>query len=227
MPIRTAVVAFCALVVASLASLSAHVIVGQVSPTAAKAFVSSPSAGTDAPIAIAWGTTDTKLRVTCFNVANTSLPRVDRPGWPRVTAVGLELPQALSGFSLVSPVDDGWDLVENVTSFVPNQGTVNLDFVIVARVDPIGRWPGGTADPRGIPPGQAAVRGSGTQFCVSGPFPDRLPNLATPQTDDVVDTTIEGLINGVVVLFQGVDGNRLGIDVGLWDNPSRAVPLYP
>jgi hypothetical protein len=74
-------------------------------------------------------------------------------------------------------------------------------------------------DLRGIPPGQLAGRGSGTRFCVSGPFPDEL--IAGQLT------TIEQIINGVVIAFQGVDGNHHGIDVGVWDNAARIIPLCP
>ena len=64
-----------ALVVASLSALSAHVVKGLSSPALATAFVSSPSAGTDAPLRVQWGSSDTRLRVACFFAANTSLPR--------------------------------------------------------------------------------------------------------------------------------------------------------
>ena len=82
---RTAIVLLCALIVSLAASLSAHVVKGLVSPTLATAFVSSPSSGVDAPIPIRWGTVDSGHRVVCFNVANTSPERLDRPGCPRVT----------------------------------------------------------------------------------------------------------------------------------------------
>ena len=71
------------------------------------------------------------------------------------------------------------------------------------------------------------VRGSRTRFCVSGPFPDTLPNLTTPDPDDVTATTIETLLNGVVVAFSDVYGNPGGLDVGAWDSPLRTFPLYP
>ena len=223
---RTVIVVL-SLVFASLATVSAHVVVGQISPTLARAFVSSPSSATDAPVRVAWNTTDTGLRVICFAAANTSQPRLDRPGWPRITAIGFELPGTLAGFSLVSPLDGEWELVEDVETSVPNQGTVTLDLALVARVNPMGRTPGRPDAPRGIPPGQMGVRGSGTQFCVSGPFPDRRPNLETADPEDSIETTIERLINGVVVAFHGVDGNRRGMDIGLWDNAARAIPLFP
>jgi hypothetical protein len=103
---------------------------------------------------------------------------------------------------------------------------VTLDFAIVAHATQAPRWLPQVAHPGGIPPGQASVRGSGTRFCVSGPFPDTLPNLTTPDPEDVAATTIESLLNGVVVRFADVDGNRGGLDVGVWDSPLRAFPLY-
>ena len=216
---RAGLVLLCAICAASLAGLSAHVVRGLAFPAAVTAFVSSPSAGTDAPVRVAWGAQDTGLRVACFYVANTSVPRLDRPGWPRVTAVGFELPGALSGFALMAPLDGDWELVEGAQASLPGHGTVTLDFAIVARVNPTGRTPGQPDDPRGIPPGQPASRGSGTRFCVSGPFPDEL--IAGQAA------TIEQLLNGVVVGFNGVDGDPHGVDVGVWDNPARVIPLFP
>lgn len=219
---------FLALVCTSIVGLSAHVIVGRTSPTLTTAFVSSPSAGGDAPIRVVWGASDTQLRVVCFNAANTSPVRADRPGWPRVTGVGFELPGSPSGFALMAPLDGDWELIEDVRASIPGHASVTLDFALRARVNPTGRTPGRPDDPRGIPPGQPAVRGSGTRFCVSGPFPDLLPNLTTADPLDTIPTTIEALINGVVVAFDGVVGApRDGSDVGVWDNPARIIPMYP
>ena len=219
-----------AILVAS-AAVSAHVVRGLISPTGATAFASSLTSGSDAPVPLKWSTgtlaVDTGLRAACFNVANTSTPRVDRPEWPRVTSAGFELPGSLSGFSLVAPLDDEWQIVEGTRVFLPGHGLVTLDFAIVARPRHALVWPKLPVDPRGIPPGQPGVRGSGTRFCVTGPFPDTLPNLATEDPLDTVSTSIEGILNGVVVGFHGVDGNPFGLDVGLWDNPQRVVPLYP
>jgi hypothetical protein len=107
---------------------------------------------------------------------------------------------------------------------------VTLDFAIMARVNPIGRTPGSPDDPRGIPPGQPAVRLSGTRFCVSGPFPETLPDLrTTAQPGATVATTIESLINSVVVGFHRVDGQHQGADAGIWDaqgTNTRPVPMY-
>jgi hypothetical protein len=205
--------------------LSAHIVRGVVNPALATAFVSSPSAGTDAPIKIMWSGRDTGLRVVCFSAANTSLPRADDADSPRIIAVGFELPGSPSGFSLVEPRNDQWELVEGRTLEIADRGTVTLDFVIVARVNPAGWFRTGPHDRRGIPPGQPATRGSGTRFCVSGPFPDTLPDLSDPSKS--VATTIEGIINGVVVGFQRVEPDGLSPDLGIWENPLRAVPLYP
>jgi hypothetical protein len=218
------------LVAASAAHLSAHFVKGLGPTGSTSAFVSSPTAGTDAPIAINWGApgVDTGLRITCFFVANTSLPRADRPEWPRVTGVGFELPGSPSGFALLDPLDGDWSLVEGVKSALPDHGTVTLDFAIVAGTNPTGRTPSRPQDPAGIPPGQDAVRGAGTRFCVSGPFPDSLPGLGS--------TTIERLLNGVVVGFHGVEDSGHGTDEGVWfPTPAgttgpgpvpRLIPLY-
>jgi hypothetical protein len=216
---RIGIVVSSALTLALAANVSAHVIRGLQSPALATAFVSSPASGTDAPIPIRWATADVGLRVVCFNIANTSPNRVDRPGWPRITGAGFELPDARSGFSLLEPLDSGWELVEDIRVPLAGHGVVTLDFAIVARRS---RAPGmreRRRSPRGIPPGQTAVRGSGTRFCVSGPFPDELsPGQAT---------NIEQFINGVVVEFRGVEGNGGRTELGVWDNAARVIPLFP
>ena len=217
--------------------MSAHVIKGLASPDSVTAFVASPSAGTDVPIPVRWGdaTTgvDTGLRVVCFYAANTSAPRLDRPQWPRITAVGFELPGSPSGFTLVEPLDREWELVEGAEASLPDHDEVTLDFALVAR-ESRARWTRRhPREPRGIPPGQPAERGRGTtRFCVTGPFPDRLPNTSTPDPEDTVATNIEKLIDGVVVGFHGVEGNRRGTDAGVWfpnppGNLPRQIPLYP
>jgi hypothetical protein len=213
-----------AILLASVAGMSAHVVRGVGNPTAATAFVSSPSAGADAPIKIMWGARDTGLRVVCFYAANTSIPRVADAQWPRVMGVGFELPGRPAGFSLVEPLDDEWELVEARTVTIAGHGTVALDFAIIARVNPGGWFREGPRDPRGIPPGQAATRGIGTRFCVSGPFPDTLPDLSDPSK--TVTTTIEAIINGVVVSFLGLELHSPSSDLGVWENPLRSVPLY-
>jgi hypothetical protein len=212
-----------AIVMASLPSVSAHFVRGLSAPGLAAAFVSSPTGASDALISLAWttgtSTVDTGLRVACFYVANSSTPRADNPDWPRVTGVGFELPGSLAGFALLTPHGD-WTIAENVPAFLDGQ-EVTLDFAIVARVNSTGRTPGQPHNPLGIPPGQAETRRSGTRFCVSGPFP---PGL-----------TIEGMINGVVVEFHGLDKGPRG-EAGVWyPTPAgatgpgpipRAIPLY-
>ncbi len=219
--LQAAVVLALVLAAVSVGTLSAHIVKGIESPGEATAFVSSPSAATDGPIPIRWGSqpfADPGLRVVCFFVANTSPERADRPGWPRVTGAGFELPGAPTGFALVEPLDGHWELVEGARATLDGTA-VTLDVAVVARTNPTGRTPGHPHNPRGIPPGQAGVRGSGTRFCVSGPFPDELVS-GQP-------ATIEQLLNGVVVAFSGVDGPHLKGDLGVWDNPARAIPLYP
>lgn len=70
----------------------------------------------------------------------------------------------------------------------------------------------------------------GTRQRDIAPFPERLPDLRTtvPAGTDM-PTTIEGLINSVVVGFHGVDGQHQGVDAGIWDAQSpntRPVPMY-
>jgi hypothetical protein len=217
--LRTAAVLGGVLTIASVASISAHMIKGLAAPDAATAFVASPSSGTDPLIPIVFGTAETGrtgLSVACFLVANTSPERTDRPGWPRVTGAGFELPGTLSGFALMEPLDGDWALIEGTR--VTLDGTeVTLDFAVVARPNPVW-WPW-HREPRGIPPGQAAVRTGAKRFCVSGPFPAELrPGVATQ---------VEHVIDGVVVGFQGVADVLWGRDYGIWDNAARVIPLYP
>ena len=225
------------IVIASAIGVSAHVFRSVDLRTQVTAFVSSPSGNVDAPIPVLWPTTnpsmpviDTGLRVACFYVANSTPPEASASDWPRITSVGFELPDAPSGFSLVAPLNGDWELVEAVQKPIGSRGVVTLDFAIRARVNPTGRTPGSPEDPRGIPPGQPAVRLSGTRFCVSGPFPERLPDLrTTAKPGDTVATTIELLINSAVVGFQGVDGRHQGVDAGIWDAQppnTRPVPMY-
>jgi hypothetical protein len=224
------------LVISALSGLSAHFVKGLGSSNLASAFVSSPTATADPLIPVVWGAQDTGLRVACFNVANTSTSPADRPDWPRITGVGFELPDfpagPPSGFSLLTPLGGDWELVEGVEVSLPDHGRVTLDFAIVASVNPVGRHRGQPNDSAhglpGIPPGQLAARGNGTRFCVSGPFPDTLPNVGS--------TTIEKILNGVVIGFHGVEGQHHGFDAGVWfPTPSgttgpgsdpRAIPLY-
>ena len=166
------------IVVASAIGLSAHVIKSVDLGDRVTAFVSSPNPGsTDAPIPIAWPPTGTGLKVVCFYVSNTTPPDAANPDWPRITSVGFELPGSPSGFALVAPLDGEWQLVENVEKSLGSRGVVTLDFAIVATGNPTGRAPGSPRVLGGIPPGQ--LRTDRTRFCVSGPFPDSLPDLRT------------------------------------------------
>jgi hypothetical protein len=208
------------LAVVSIATMSAHMVKGIQSPGGATAFVSSPSGNSDLPIPINWAGDPrgvSKLRVVCFNTANTSLERADRPGWPRITAAGFELPGSLSGFALLEPLDGNWELVEGAHAKL-NGTKVTLDFAIVAT-DPRAGKPGQPDAARGLPPEQDPIRTDGIRFCVSGPFPQQLVSGQ--------DATIEQFIAGVVIGFEGVDGVRGGHDFGIWDNAMRVIPLYP
>ena len=222
--VRSRIALMAAGALAAAAGLSAHVIRGVDNPVAATAFVSSPSATADAPIRVAWGGVDTGLRIVCFNVANSSPVSPDDPGSPRLTAAGFELPGSPRGFTLLTP-NDGWTLAEGTSVTMPGGQTVTLDFAVLTHSNG-GDWEHKSPMPHvGIAPGQPAVRGSGVRFCVSGPFPDTLPNLTVPGA--TVATTVELLLNGVVVRFARVDSHGQAGDVGLWDNPLRVVPLYP
>ena len=229
---RLTLAAGAALALASLAVVSAHTVKGLQNPSLATAFVSSPSAGTDDPVALTWGTGETAintgLKVVCFYVANTSPPRIDQPKWPRVTSVGFELPDSPSGFALVEPLDGTWELLEGRRASMPGHGRVTLDVAIRARVNLTSRRPQRLP---GVPPGQpTGQRRAGTRFCVSGPFPDVLPNLATQDDDgDTIPGNIENLLNGVVVGFTGVADGHNGKDSGVWVPTlplTRPIPMY-
>ena len=197
----------------SLATVSAHVVRGLNQPTLATAFISSPTSTADLPVHVAWGAVDTGQRVACFYAANTSPARPDDQAWPRVTALGFELPGQLSGFTLLEPVGGDWTLMERLQVQV-QQSALTLDFAVVAPVNPVGRSVDGEPHQLlGLPPRQAAERLSGTRFCVAGPFPGGL--------------SIEQILNGVVVRFQGIEPNGPSSELGIWDNPARTIPLFP
>jgi hypothetical protein len=145
--------------------------------------VQSPNATlTDFPIPI-----DEGLSVVCFRVRNTS------PFDSRITAIGFELPGDLTGFTLISPTDGAFRLIEDVAR-VPELPGVALDFALVT-----GRTFGGGRPEDGLAPSSTL-----TTFCVSGPFPQDVP--------------IEPLLDRGVLRFQrvGADG-ELG-DVAVWVN---------
>jgi hypothetical protein len=214
-----------AILLACMAGVSAHVVRGVDNPTLATAFVSSPSGAADAPIRIGWGGIDTGVRIVCFNVANTSPVRADDADSPRVVGAGFELPGSPRGFSLLEPLGGGWQIVEGAQATLPGGQSLTLDFAVVSHASGAD-WEHKSAIPHaGIPPGQPQTRGSGTRFCISGPFPDTLPNPGVP--GDTVATNIESILNGVVVRFSRVRTDGQTADLGLWDNALRTVPLYP
>ena len=196
-------------------AVSAHTVRGITDPSAT-AFVGSPTAGTDLPVPITWGIApnrfDSGSSVACFYVANTTV-RSEGADWPRLTAVGFELPGHRSGFTLLSPLGDKWEVIENLEVATPS-GKLRLDFALVAPVNPMGHSTAGNPDELlGLPPNQPTGRGNGTPFCVAGPFPQGV--------------SIEQIINGVVVRFHRIHPHRPSIDFGLWDSAMRTIPLFP
>ena len=163
--------------------LSAHRVIGRSYPASVTALVQSPTASpVDLPIPIF----TTGLSVICFRVSNTS------PVDVRITAIGLELPGTLSGFSLLSPLDRGLAVQENVQQ-LPGLPDVTLDVAVVTGTS----FAGGR--PRlGLLPSAAPL-----PICLSGPF-----NPTTP---------IETLLNGVVVRFEGGETYANAADIGVWE----------
>ena len=160
--------------------VSAHRVIGVNYPTQNVAAVRSPAASvTDMPIPIF----DTGLSVVCFRVTNSSETS-------HITAVGLELPGDLSGFALVSPLDRGLSIHEDVEA--PGMAGASMDFAVVTGT----HFAGGRSK-NGIEKADGVVT-----ICVSGPFP------AQP---------IETLLNGVFVGFRGNDPATSGFDLGVWE----------
>lgn len=160
-----------------------HTYFGLQHQTLVRARVQSPNASTaDFPIPLGGGSS-----LVCFGVRNTGA--FDS----RITAIGLELPGELSGFSLVSASGGDFDLIEPV-EHVPELPDVTLDFALVT-----GRTFGGGQPHRGLAPDDPL-----TTFCVSGPFDPTVP--------------IERVLDHGVLRVQrvGVDG-KLG-DVAVWEN---------
>jgi hypothetical protein len=169
-------------------SVLAHSVVGIQYRDVHKALVQSPTIATDLPVPIF----NTGLSVACFRVTNQST--VDS----NITALGLEIPDVpdeINGFALVSPVDRGWTLQEDVQ--VPGVPGVTLDFAVMTG----GNFTGGHHR-LGIPTGEPGP----TRICVSGPFnvPPQAPK------------TIETLLNGVFLAFKGGQGASNVLDVGVW-----------
>lgn len=146
--------------------------------------VQSPNAQlTDFPVPIV----GTDLSVVCFRVRNTS--EFDS----RITAIGLELPGDVTGFTLLSPTDSDFHLIEQVSQ-VPGLPDATLDFALVT-----GRTFGGGRPNKGLAPSQTL-----TTFCVSGPFPQNVP--------------IERLLDRGVLRLQRVGGDGELSDVAVWES---------
>jgi hypothetical protein len=161
-----------------------HNFVGLNDSTLVRARVQSPNASTaDFPMAIE----GTSLSIVCLKVRNTS------PFDSRITAIGFDLPDSLTGFSLVSPTDSGFQLIEQVSN-VPELPDVTLDFALVT-----GGTFGGGRPHAGLAPSTTL-----TTFCVSGPFPRQTP--------------IERLLDLVVLRVQQVGPNGEQGDVAVWEN---------
>lgn len=167
----------------SASAVLAHRVLGRNYPTLVTALVQSPSASpVDLPIPL-W---DTGLSVVCIKVTNTSTINT------RITAIGLELPGKPSGFALVSPLDGGLSIQENVEG-VPGFAGVALDVVVSSA----GGFTSGR--PRlGLPPSTTP-----TVICLSGPFDPKVP--------------IETALNGVFVRFDSGDPNSTASDIGVWE----------
>jgi hypothetical protein len=161
-----------------------HNYIGLNDPGLVRARVQSPNASTaDFPI----GIPGTDLSIMCFKIRNTS------PFDSRITAIGFDLPDSPTGFSLVSPTDGGFQLIEQVSN-VPQLPDVTLDFALVT-----GHTFGGGRPHAGLPPSDTL-----TTFCVSGPFPEGTP--------------IERLLDLGVLRVQRVGPNGEEGDVAVWEN---------
>jgi hypothetical protein len=168
----------------SAAALSAHNFIGLDHGTLVRARVQSPNAAvTDFPVPIE----GTGLSVVCFRVRNTS------PFDSRITALGFDLPGELTGFTLISPTDSEFHLIEDV-GHVPGLPGVTLDFALTTGRTFAGGRPGA-----GLAPSSTL-----TTFCVSGPFPQDVP--------------IERLLDRVVLRVQRVGADGELSDVAIWEN---------
>jgi hypothetical protein len=180
--VRKLLTELCLLVLVG-APLLAHNVKGVKHPTLATARAQSPNANvTDFPIPIP----STNLSIVCFKIRNTS------PDDSRITAVGLDLPGSLFGFTLISPTDIGFELSEDPGT-VPDFPGVVLDFALVT-----GRNFAGGRPNLGLPPSTTP-----TTFCVMGPFNPTLP--------------IESVLDNVYIRFQRVGPTGELSDVGIWE----------
>jgi hypothetical protein len=166
------------------AIVQAHTYVGILDPANARARVQSPNGSVvDLPVPIP----GTGLSVACFRVRNAS------PFDSRITAIGFDVPGSAAGYTLISPTDSGFHLIEQVSN-IPELPDTTLDFVLVT-----GRTFGGGQPKAGLAPSLTL-----TTFCVSGPFPPDLP--------------IERLIDGGVVRMQQVGADGEAGDVLVWES---------
>lgn len=196
---RPSSLVFALALVALSASIGyAHTYLGLEQPALVRARVQSPNAAvTDLPIPIP----GTGLSIVCFKVRNTS------PDDSRITAIGFDLPGSPTGFTLVSPTDGEFHLIEQ-TSQVPQLPDVTLDFALVT-----GRTFGGGRPHSGLPPGDTL-----TTFCVSGPFPDEEDPSNPPARRPV---SIERLLDLGVLRVQRVGPDGEGGDVAVWSERPR------
>ena len=165
-----------------------HTIRGVNSPTLAVARLSSPTSSLVRPQPLGGN-----LALACFNIQNRS------PFDARITSVGLDLPDDLTGFALVSPVGSAFDL-ENEVGQIPGFPLLTLDFALLT-----GRT-FASGNPRdGLPPSATP-----TQVCVSGPFP-RDPS------NPLLFGPIETLLNYSFVRFKNVGPDGESSDVGVWE----------
>jgi hypothetical protein len=172
------------------AVVHAHNYVGIVDAVNARARVQSPNASTvDLPIPIP----GTNLSIVCFKVRNTS------PFDSRITAIGFDVPGTTTGYTLVSPTDTPFHVIEQVSN-IPELPDTTLDFALVT-----GRTFGGGQPNEGLAPSLTP-----TTFCVTGPFP---PTLA-----------IERLIDGGVLRMQRVGAAGEAGDIVVWENRPLQMP---
>ncbi len=168
-------------------SVSAHNYFGLEHPALVRARVQSPNASTaDFPLPIP----GTDLSVVCFRIRNSG--EFDS----RITAMGVDVPGDRTGYTLISPTNTTFHLVEQVAGVPALRGVV-LDFALLT-----GRTFGGGHPDAGLPPSSELVT-----VCISGPFPRDVP--------------IERLLDQGVLRLQrvGVDGELS--DVAVWENRSR------
>ncbi len=186
-PLRTlrgparVLVAVTLILAAATTQLFAHRVLGRRNPTGHTALVQSPTASpADLPVSLF----NTGLSVICFRVTNTSSAD------SRITAIGLDLPGELSGFSLLTPVGGALSLFEDIDQ-VPGFPGVSLDFAVVARQSFNGHR-------LGLAPSAAPIT-----ICVGGPFNPTVP--------------IETMLNGVFVAFEGAQDATNPFDIGVWE----------